>query len=80
MPSLNNEIMGKLVFPYLPLDEQVLIADTAGSIDKKIAGFFHEVNKLQKQKSGLMHDLLTGKVRVQLHEPTAEAEIEAAHG
>ncbi|MDZ7685273.1 MAG: hypothetical protein U5O39_09990 [Gammaproteobacteria bacterium] len=35
-----------------------------------------KLSKLQKQKSGLMHDLLTGKIPVQV-EP--ETEPEAAH-
>lgn len=76
MASLNNEIMGKLFFPYLSSSEQTSIADRVNTVEQRIAALRSEVDKLQKQKFGLMRDLLTGKVPVQA-EP--ESEPEAAH-
>ena len=64
MPSLNNEIMGKLVFPYMSKTEQSAMADKVDLVEVKITMLNSELVKLLKQKSGLMHDLLTGKVSV----------------
>lgn len=64
MPSLNNEIMGKLVFPYLTMEEQSAISDKVQLTDDQLSSLAMELEKLKKQKSGLMHDLLTGKVPV----------------
>jgi HNH endonuclease len=66
MPSLNNEIMGKLVFPYVKKTEQEAIADRVGLTEARITTLDAELVKLLKQKSGLMHDLLTGKVQVNI--------------
>jgi type I restriction enzyme, S subunit len=44
--------------------EQKRIAEILDSIDNQIAHQKRQVNKLNHQKRGLMHDLLTGKVRV----------------
>lgn len=71
MPSLNNEIMGKLVFPYLGGDEQAAIADKVQLIDKRQQSLESQLKKLQKQKSGLMYDLLTGKVEVEIGQSEA---------
>jgi type I restriction enzyme S subunit len=68
--------MGKLFFPYMSPREQTAIADRADSVEQRIVALRNELNKLQKEKAGLMHDLLTGKVTVQA-EP--EEELEAAH-
>lgn len=64
MPSLNNEIMGKLVFPYLAMEEQYAISDKVQLTNDRLFSLAMGLEKLQKQKSGLMHDLLTGKVSV----------------
>jgi len=64
MPSLNNEIMGKLVFPCMSKSEQTAITDRVELAEAKITTLELELAKLRKQKSGLMHDLLTGKVPV----------------
>lgn len=73
MPSLNNEIMGKLIFPSLTKKEQSAIADKVELSDVKINSMYAQLAKLQKQKSGLMQDLLTGKVEVSI------TSVEAAH-
>lgn len=44
--------------------EQNLIAERLDEVDKRIQGTMDELAKLQKLKSGLMDDLLTGRVRV----------------
>ncbi|SFD91070.1 type I restriction enzyme, S subunit [Thiohalospira halophila DSM 15071] len=57
-------------------DEQQKIADLLECAVSRIEAEKKNLEKLQKQKSGLMHDLLTGKLPVQA-EP--EDEAEAAH-
>jgi len=67
MPSLNNSVMSSLYFPYLTEDEQHRISDRLETQDKALLSLKYENEKLEKQKAGLMHDLLTGKVRVKMH-------------
>lgn len=76
MPSLNNEIMGKLRFPYCSLDEQMKIVRKVSIIDLKISTHVSELEKLRLQKSGLMHDLLTGKVTVSVEPVKATLSLE----
>jgi type I restriction enzyme, S subunit len=64
MPSLNNEIMGKLIFPYMQRIEQEAIANRIELTESRITTLDSELVKLLKEKSGLMHDLLTGTVQV----------------
>jgi type I restriction enzyme S subunit len=52
----------KLILPLL--DEQVRIRDRINSIVKRINGELSYLDKLNRIKTGLMQDLLTGKVRV----------------
>ena len=66
MPSLNNEIMSKLIFPSFTKEEQSEIADKVELAETKIVSLQNQHEKLIKQKSGLMHDLLTGKVQVDI--------------
>lgn len=76
MPSLNNEIMGKLRFPYCSLDEQMRIVRKVSIIDLKICTHVSELEKLRSQKFGLMHDLLTGKVPVSVDPVKAPLSLE----
>lgn len=46
--------------------EQEVLVERFDSIDKKISIENNLLEKLKKQKSGLMHDLLTGKVSVKI--------------
>ena len=64
MPSLNNEIMGKLIFPSMSKTEQTAIADRVQLTESRISTLTLELVKFLKQKSGLMNDLLTGQVPV----------------
>jgi type I restriction enzyme, S subunit len=50
------------------ISEQSKIAQRLSAIDKQISNENTLREKLRKQKSGLMHDLLTGKVPVTLSE------------
>jgi len=52
--------------------EQIKIALRLNNVSEKIRAEMDSLQKLKKQKSGLMHDLLTGKVRVKLSEPSPE--------
>ena len=52
-----------LLVPEL-LKEQEMIVNIANSFDDKLSKEKNNLNKLLKMKSGLMQDLLTGKVRV----------------
>ena len=55
----------KIQIPYpIALEEQRLIAKTLCGIEDMIGGEQKVKNKLLSKKYGLMHDLLTGKVRV----------------
>jgi type I restriction enzyme S subunit len=57
-------ILRKLRLPLPPLPEQELIADVLNVHDTRIRTEEAYRDKLKLQKQGLMHDLLTGKVRV----------------
>lgn len=56
----------KIVVPEI--DEQVIIAERIKTTDKKIESEQNYLLKLQKIKSGLMSDLLSGKKRVTIKE------------
>lgn len=59
-------VFKKLHILLPPLNEQVLIADIAESIDKKILMVSDKLESNKKLKKALMQDLLTGKVRVKV--------------
>lgn len=63
-PSLNRNDIHPLPTIHPTTEEQGAISDRLRSCDSHIAAFDTELLKLQKQKSGLMHDLLTGTVSV----------------
>ncbi|MDN5849195.1 MAG: restriction endonuclease subunit S [Nitrococcus sp.] len=64
MPSLNNGVMSQLVAPFPNVDEQHVIADRADAMGTEIESLKKRRKKLRSLKTGLMQDLLTGKVRV----------------
>jgi type I restriction enzyme, S subunit len=68
MPSLNNSVMSALYFPHINIDEQNRISSRIEIVEQEIETLNGQRRKLNKQKSGLMHDLLTGKVPVTLSE------------
>ena len=62
--NISQSGINGLLVPYIPHQEQLLGEQLMESINARI---ITEKNKLQKslqEKSGLMNDLLTGKVRV----------------
>lgn len=61
MPSLNNGIMGNLIFPDIAPSEQTAISEKIQISEEKITTLQAEKTKLKFLKSGLMQDLLTGK-------------------
>jgi len=72
-PSLNrNDIHPLIVGKPSPI-EQRKIVNRLNACDNKIDSVTNELEKLRHLKSGLMHDLLTGKVQVNIKQ------AEAAH-
>jgi type I restriction enzyme S subunit len=55
------------------LGEQMLISQRLGAVQIKINAEIARVKKLQRQKLGLMQDLLTGKVEVKVEQDSVEA-------
>lgn len=64
MTTISQEDIGPLPVPLPPISEQVLIVRINDEYEKCIQREKRYLEKLIKIKSGLMHDLLTGKVRV----------------
>ena len=56
----------KIRFALPPKNEQELAANTLLTLERKLVALSNELNKYQSVKSGLMQDLLTGKVRVKV--------------
>lgn len=69
MPSLNNDVMSRLLFPFPNATEQGEITLRLDLAERKIVALQNELSKLKQQKSGLMHDLLTGKMPVIVEDP-----------
>lgn len=71
IPHLSKaEILApRVVLP--PKLEQLLISERIDRIARKIALSELHLHKLQQEKHGLMHDLLTGRVRVKVPEAVA---------
>ncbi|MBZ0256537.1 restriction endonuclease subunit S [bacterium] len=64
MPVINGKIIRRLIIPLLSLDEQAGMVERIDALDDIIASASAALAKLRQQKHGLMHDLLTGRVRV----------------
>jgi type I restriction enzyme, S subunit len=78
-PMFENVAMGSTIvtigLPYfkrlkiaapISIGEQTIISEKLRSTDTHIFSLKSELDKLNHQKSGLMHDLLTGKVQVNI--------------
>ena len=72
IPHLSKAEILTPIIPIPPTEEQVRIAMFIESAAELIASTRTELEKLTRQKLGLMQDLLTGKVPVKVHEPTPE--------
>jgi type I restriction enzyme, S subunit len=72
MDAIQSSTLRKLILPVQQMDEQICISDRYDSYNRNISEIYQELNKLRLLKSGLMQDLLTGRVRVPGAEDTAE--------
>ena len=72
MPSLNNNVMERVLFPYCDPDEQSRITERLDSLDQSLRFAQRHLANSTQIKRGLMQDLLTGRVRVKVAE-TASA-------
>ena len=61
----------KLNIPEPDSAEQAEISRRLEVVDARVSAEMKIRDKFQKQKSGLMHDLLTGKVEVKINQPKA---------
>jgi type I restriction enzyme S subunit len=65
MPSLNQDVLGKVIVPFPPtLAEQHAIAEALSDADALIEGLSSLIAKKRAIKQGAMQDLLTGKRRL----------------
>lgn len=58
------QIINKFIFPIPPLHEQIEISNRIQQMENSILIFRKDLDKLQSIKTGLMQNLLGGKVRV----------------
>lgn len=65
-PRINLGNLNRVIIPIPSLREQKRISKALCNIDVKIDKELQLKANLEKQKAGLMHDLLTGKVRVKV--------------
>ncbi|HUX29520.1 MAG TPA: restriction endonuclease subunit S [Thiobacillus sp.] len=65
VPDLGLDKIGSLLFPVAPYGEQTIIANSLRTQTEAGSAERNRLIKLRQQKHGLMHDLLSGKVRVQ---------------
>lgn len=63
-PKLTQRNLGFVSLRIPPPPEQKLISDTLDTADAAIVAEERELGKLRQMKSGLMTDLLTGRIRV----------------
>jgi type I restriction enzyme, S subunit len=68
LPRINLGDINKLLIQLPSIKEQKIICDKYFLLKKTLRAELDFMVKLQKQKSGLIHDLLTGKVPVTLSE------------
>lgn len=73
--GLNLPAVGKILVAKPLVDaETKRITAILDKTDQSIECYKREVAKLRQQKQGLMHDLLTGRVRVRVEEPDGRAD------
>ncbi|UWQ19063.1 restriction endonuclease subunit S [Jannaschia sp. M317] len=71
LASINSKQLNAYPIGVPTTDEQSEIEIRITSVNSKLETLEHEKHKLLVQKSGLMHDLLTGEVPVNVAEPEA---------
>jgi len=62
--NISQDIVRRLQILIPHIDEQVLIAEIIHAVDNQSNSYLLQLNKLRSLKTGLMQDLLKGKVRV----------------
>ena len=70
--SVNQGVLNPLPIPLPNITEQSLLAKRIEGLDQRYAIEHAGLEKLRRQKLGLMQDLLTGKVQVKVSEPSQE--------
>ena len=73
MPVLNSSIVRKVKVPVVPFVEQLMIADQIDCCKVALDLERKAFRKLEQQKQGLMHDLLTGCVLAPVSDSVKEA-------
>ena len=68
IPIVNKSQFSKLLLPRPPLKEQINIRERFEVLESLLASEVGCANKLRIMKKGLMNDLLTGRVRVNVPE------------
>lgn len=71
MDAIQSKTLRKLRLPVPPLSEQEIIFNPYRAITERIEAEQKILAKFQREKSGLMHDLLTGAVQVKPDPPKA---------
>lgn len=73
MDAIQSSTLRRLLLPVPTMGEQEAILSKYNTCTDKLRSEISHLRKLEQQKSGLMYDLLTGKVRVPLDTPAPEA-------
>ncbi|MFB7140942.1 restriction endonuclease subunit S [Gottfriedia sp. NPDC056225] len=69
-PNIDKSRLSNLAIPLPPLVEQKKISNIIGSVTSKVQSESRKVDSLRQLKSSLMQVLLTGRVRVNVDEPS----------
>jgi type I restriction enzyme, S subunit len=64
-------VLRRVLIPLPPTDEQERIVAACATIESRIEADRAELSKLRQLRTGLMDDLLTGRVRVTFHQDAA---------
>jgi type I restriction enzyme S subunit len=64
LPSLSGSVLASIELQLPPLPEQTAIVTILSDMDTEIAALESQLAKTRSLKQGMMHNLLTGKVRL----------------
>ncbi|MEK6259034.1 MAG: restriction endonuclease subunit S [Planctomycetota bacterium] len=70
--QINYEDFGFLKFRFPPIEEQRAISGVLSAAERELGVLHEKVSVLKRQKNGLMQQLLTGKVRVNVDTETVK--------
>ena len=76
-PAISLKNLRGLKIPLPPLTEQEKMVESFESVDNQLTAETSKLASLQQLKKGLMHDLLTGKVRVPIEQSSLQVEGKA---